>query len=287
MNILIATDGSLSAMASIETLKTRSCTNDTSIHIISVYDPYDFCPFGRSFTKTDAQKAANNALESLKDCSYSKSSEIVSGSPAQKILESAKSQQADMLFIGAHSQPEWHKPFLGGVAQTILQKSGCPVTIIRTATDGNYRPEKRYLICTDSTAGSADSWIFKKTHIWNTSGEFLILNVVEPPVEHGSENPKVDAEMFMEALNNRHTQMTQLVENEVAYIKGLFPNASINGQAVEALDALDAILETAQSWQADLIVMNPHQRKGIDKFLIASVSEEVAKHAYCSVEIVR
>ncbi len=287
MNILIATDGSPSAMACVETLKTRSCADDTSIHLISVFDPHDYYPFGHSFTETEAQMAVNVAIERLKDCSYRKSSEIVAGSPSQKILDAAKRLQPDMLFIGAHSPPTWHKPFLGGVAQTILQRSDFAVTIIRTAIDGNYKPEKKYLICIDSTAGDTDSWIFRKTHVWPASAEFLVLNVVEPPIEHGSENPRIDAKMFLEALNNKRKQMTQLIENEVAYIKGLFPNALISGQAIESLDVVEAILRFAKSWQADLIVMNPHLHKGIDKFLVGSVSQEVAKRAYCSVEIVR
>jgi nucleotide-binding universal stress UspA family protein len=47
------------------------------------------------------------------------------------------------------------------------------------------------------------------------------------------------------------------------------------------------ILDQAAEWHADLIVVGSHGRKGLDHFLMGSVSEAVARHATCSVEIVR
>src|ERR1035437_4855926 len=47
------------------------------------------------------------------------------------------------------------------------------------------------------------------------------------------------------------------------------------------------IIDMAREWSADLIVMGSHGRKGLDRFLLGSVSEYVARHAPCSVEIVR
>jgi nucleotide-binding universal stress UspA family protein len=47
------------------------------------------------------------------------------------------------------------------------------------------------------------------------------------------------------------------------------------------------IVEEAEHWKADLIVVGSHGRKGFDRALIGSVSEAVARHAPCSVAIVR
>jgi nucleotide-binding universal stress UspA family protein len=56
---------------------------------------------------------------------------------------------------------------------------------------------------------------------------------------------------------------------------------------VENGDAKSKILEAAKNWRADLIVLGSHGRKGLEHFLMGSVSEAVARHAGCSVEIVR
>jgi nucleotide-binding universal stress UspA family protein len=47
------------------------------------------------------------------------------------------------------------------------------------------------------------------------------------------------------------------------------------------------ILEVADSWPADLIVLGAHEHSGLEGILSRSVTQSVAKHALCSVEIVR
>jgi nucleotide-binding universal stress UspA family protein len=47
------------------------------------------------------------------------------------------------------------------------------------------------------------------------------------------------------------------------------------------------IIDVAEEWGADLIVLGSHGRSGLSRFLMGSVSEAVARHAHCSVTIVR
>lgn len=52
-------------------------------------------------------------------------------------------------------------------------------------------------------------------------------------------------------------------------------------------DPRGVILDEAAQWRPDLIVMGSHGRKGFERFFLGSVSEAVARHAPCSVQIVR
>jgi nucleotide-binding universal stress UspA family protein len=52
-------------------------------------------------------------------------------------------------------------------------------------------------------------------------------------------------------------------------------------------DPKSAIIDDAKAWRADLIVLGSHGRKGLQRFMLGSVSETVMRHAHCSVEIVR
>jgi len=52
-------------------------------------------------------------------------------------------------------------------------------------------------------------------------------------------------------------------------------------------DAKMVILDCATEWKPDLIVVGSHGRKGLTRFVLGSVSEAVARHAHCSVEIAR
>jgi nucleotide-binding universal stress UspA family protein len=57
--------------------------------------------------------------------------------------------------------------------------------------------------------------------------------------------------------------------------------------AIEVGDARVVIVDSAAEWGADLIVVGSHGQRGIQSFLLGSVAESVARHAKCSVEIVR
>jgi nucleotide-binding universal stress UspA family protein len=52
-------------------------------------------------------------------------------------------------------------------------------------------------------------------------------------------------------------------------------------------DPRQTILAAAHDWRADLVVLGSHGKKGVDRLMLGSVSDSVARHALCSVEIVR
>ena len=52
-------------------------------------------------------------------------------------------------------------------------------------------------------------------------------------------------------------------------------------------EARSGILDTAAEWRAEMIVLGSHGRTGLRRFALGSVAETVARHAHCSVMIVR
>ena len=57
--------------------------------------------------------------------------------------------------------------------------------------------------------------------------------------------------------------------------------------AIEEGKARSIIVDAAAKWPADMVVLGSHGRKALDRFLLGSVSEGVARHASRSVLIVR
>jgi len=57
--------------------------------------------------------------------------------------------------------------------------------------------------------------------------------------------------------------------------------------AVEEGDPRSTILDYVARRSIDVVVVGSHGRKGLDRFVIGSVAESVARHAVCSVWIVR
>ena len=56
---------------------------------------------------------------------------------------------------------------------------------------------------------------------------------------------------------------------------------------VEEGDAKQVILDSAGNWRPDLILLGNQGKTGLDRLLLGSVSEAVARGAPCSVQIVR
>ena len=111
--------------------------------------------------------------------------------------------------------------------------------------------------------------------------EIRVLHVVEPIAI--SEPPQMSRGYYPE-VEDRLPQAREIVDRTAKTLSLAGFRAS---PAVTAGDARSVILDDAAEWQADLIVLGSHGRKGIGRFFLGSVSEAVARHASCSVQIVR
>lgn len=111
--------------------------------------------------------------------------------------------------------------------------------------------------------------------------EVRVLHVVEPIAV--TPPPEMAAGYFPE--------LKEAAEKAKAWVEGVVEKLRSAGftasSAVEKGDARSVIVDTAAAWPADLIVLGAHGRKKLDRFLLGSVSEAVARHARCSVEVVR
>jgi nucleotide-binding universal stress UspA family protein len=114
--------------------------------------------------------------------------------------------------------------------------------------------------------------------------EVRVLNVVEPPSllvvrEMGGYEPSLEA-----AWQAHLNEVQSFVAKKAQELRAHGLNVTT---VVEQGDPKSVILEVASHWHADLIVMGSHGKRGLDRFLMGSVSEAVVRHAPCSVEIVR
>jgi nucleotide-binding universal stress UspA family protein len=119
---------------------------------------------------------------------------------------------------------------------------------------------------------------------WPSNTEVKVLHVVEPPSllmgrEMGGYDPEF--EMVWKALR---VQAKDLVTKAAEKLHGAKFNVST--ELVEG-DPKSQIIDVANEWHADMIVLGSHGRTGLGRFLMGSVSQDVVRHAHCSVEIVR
>lgn len=123
------------------------------------------------------------------------------------------------------------------------------------------------------------------TQIKAKGTEVHLLHVIEPfPAHLAEKNGTRESPDFVAARLELRGYAKKLLSGATQKLRSARFTVS---SSVEEGDARDAILNYAERWPADLIVVGSHGRKGLDRFLIGSVSEAVARHARCSVEIVR
>ncbi len=115
----------------------------------------------------------------------------------------------------------------------------------------------------------------------NFDAEVALLNIIEPAP--ATVNPDFTlAPVFLEAYDNSE-------ENSHLLLKEIEKKHSfgINTTYLSIIDtAGHGIVQQAEEWNADLIVIGTHGRGGLYHFLMGSVAEHVARKSACPVLIV-
>jgi nucleotide-binding universal stress UspA family protein len=119
--------------------------------------------------------------------------------------------------------------------------------------------------------------------------EVRVISVSESPYFPKTfSEASVNMELYAELENTARERAGAAVENAAARLR---PGAESRRLKVttEVISGSPkrAILEDAEAFGADLIVVGSHGHGRIERFLLGSVAQAVALHARCSVEIVR
>jgi nucleotide-binding universal stress UspA family protein len=115
--------------------------------------------------------------------------------------------------------------------------------------------------------------------------EMLVLQVVEPLV---FSTPPQMAHGYAPEMAARLQDQLKQAKESVARTAEILRKTGFNVDSRVAQNEIrTGILDVAGDWHADLIVLGSHGEKGLRKFLLGSAAEFVARHAHCSVLIVR
>lgn len=144
--------------------------------------------------------------------------------------------------------------------------------------------EMRVLIAVDGSDYSMNALDFLAERPWKSGDEFRILAVMETlPMEFGLGHLPETAQSYIDGMKEECEKIVEEARNKLG--KKL-PEHKIDAYVVSGV-VVDQICDMAEEWPADLVVMGSHGRKGLERFLLGSVAEEVLKKASCSVEIVK
>jgi len=194
--------------------------------------------------------------------------------PAAFILDSAAAVKADLIAMGTHDHSRLTEVFAGSVSHRILLHATVPTLIVK----GKARPVTRVLMAVE---GREDAI---RLHTWLTSHPFkipvavTILSVV-PSLAMVEPNLMVGFQGWSE----EHKRHAEQVVNDTAQALAS-PHFTVSTD-VRMGDPVTTVCEAGNSH--DLIVVGSHGRKGLDRFLLGSVSHGIVHRAGCSVLVVR
>lgn len=122
---------------------------------------------------------------------------------------------------------------------------------------------------------------------WPAGSELRIISVVEPPLLPTVET-WVPPDDYIESLEKAGEAQAEAVIGKAAehVRREQSDRLRVSTEIVKG-HPKHAITDEAEAWQADLIVVGSHGYRGLTKLWLGSVSQAVASHAKCSVEIVR
>jgi nucleotide-binding universal stress UspA family protein len=291
MKILLALDLSAGSQVAVDEVAKRPWPAGTSVHVLGVADT-ERLPFAPDvveeiLARTNA--SIGEATDRLKTAGLTATPRVVSGDPRTMIIETAKEIEANLVVVGAQSSTGVAGFLLGSVAKSVLHIAHCSVEVARHTNRPPGQQGMRILLAVDESDFSTVAARAIAARPWPSGTEVRVMSAVDLApsfLQAAFEPPFVDTK-GMEELRE---QAVERAENCITEAREILSDAGLRTSeylSVLLEDPKQAILDQAKDWDAELIVVGSHGRRGFQRFMLGSVSEAVAMHATCTVEIVR
>ena len=194
--------------------------------------------------------------------------------PASFILDSAATVKADLIAMGTHDHSRMMELFAGSVSHRILLHATVPTLIVK----GKARPVTRVLLAVEGREDAIRLRTWLTSHPFKNPVAVTILSVV-PPLH--LMDPHVIVEL--EGLSEQNARYAEQVVKDTAQALAS-PHFTVSTD-VRLGDPVATVCEVGNNH--DLIVVGSHGRRGLDRFLLGSVSHGIVHRAGCSVLVVR
>jgi len=306
MNILIAYDGSACADEAIDDLAKAglpSVANALVLTVAEVYLPEPVDPLEPTFpeqvptavararddarqTVFEARKLAERGVLRLRDMfpSWTISADAKADSAAWGIIASAEESGADLIVLGSRGRSTIERLILGSVSQKVLVEAHCSVRIGR-ASRSRLSVPPRIILATDGSnaARAAERAIASRS--WPVGSQVRVLSVIDSSAA-SAVVPRVSsiAEWYDPADTDGVAWIYRMVESKARSLRET--GLEVSTEVVSG-SPKERIVEEVESWKADCLFVGSTGLRGLERFLIGSVSSAVAARAECSVEIVR
>ena len=308
MKLLIAYDGSSWADAALDDLSRAGLPMDAEVLVLSVADvllppdtgaPEEPAP---EWVVAAIERARARSAQAVKEAralalrrvsafkpsisDWEVSAEACGDSPAWAVVDKAREWKADLVLVGAHGHSGTGRLVLGSVSQRVVADAPCSVRVARGPTTKKDSPV-RLIVGID---GSIDSEMVLQevsARIWPTGSAIRVVTAIEPlmsmALAFSSLDPTTASWLEKEGMDARAVASRT---NQVAANRLRATGLAVSTLVTEG-NPKQVLVNEAKRWKADCIFVGARGLRGIERFLLGSVSMAVTARAPCSVEVVR
>ncbi len=272
--ILAATDFSSAADRAVHRAAMIALQLGATLHLLHVIYPLNLYP-GQNIDATALDNAARDGAVSrlgslargLAD-QYGIRTHAVwrIGRAHTQIADYGREVAADLVVTGARGENAIRRLYLGSTPMRLLRVRSGPLLVVR-------RPHWQYKHVLAAVDFSADSnlalgWARRLAG----DAQLDVLHVLEPEFDRRLSPPEREA-----ASIDMRRIATSLMDTLLAKLPGE------NAGHIETGYVPTRVLERAQQWRSDLVVVGRHGHGGLEAFLLGSVSKDIVQSAECDV----
>lgn len=285
MRTLVAVDWSEQAFTAVQTATQLYTPEELTLAHAVDLRPFDnpvFAPIASKQAVEEFRQAMLDAGEKLFDQSAALVPPDVTrvrrlckiGSPARVILDAAKSDNVDLIALGARGRGRLAELALGSVSHRVITHAPCATLLVKRSIGAL----RRVLVAVEGKEDGERLKGWLRAHPFTKAVELTVISVV-PFLYIGEITTGQRYDLWEEAAL---IAAQGTVKGFAAEVNG--PHYAATGQVFRG-DPAEIIAREAAGY--DLVVIGSQVRHGLDRFLLGSVSHAVTHGVTCPILIVR
>jgi nucleotide-binding universal stress UspA family protein len=289
MKVVIAFDDSECSVIALQSLMGMNWAAGDEIKVLSVVDP--FCENADEERDTDAAEilvAETIDKINAQHAGLEVSGEVLLGTAAERVLDTCREWNADLLVLGANRGAASSKLMLGKNAGALMANAPCSVMVAKDNDLSSGADYKNVLIPVSSRDCSEQTIQGVLDSKWPADVSFHVVTVIE----------KIDmAEILdttdLEIVERQAAEHAKLREESESYVAAIaerlndkFGESRASSEVLEG-NVRDEVLRLSNELPAGLIVLGTQGKNFFEKILLGSMSQAIASQSPCSVEVVK
>ncbi|MFD1588802.1 universal stress protein [Halorientalis brevis] len=278
--ILVPTDGSEHAVQAAEHGLALARLFDATVHVLTVVDvdgatgPFDEADADEDLV-THLEAAGEDAIESVEAVATDADrlqTDVVTGEPAESILEYTASHDVDLVAMGTHGRTGLDRYVTGSVTEHVVRHADVPVLSVRAGSHAAPGEYDNVLIPTDGSEYASVAIDHGLAIAERADARVHAVNVVDLGDLAASPSLTTPTELASR-FESAGEDATEVIAGR-ARAAGL----DVSTEVREGVPAKD-LMQYADGNDVDLIAMGTHGRTGLSRYLLGSTTERIIRHA--------